>query len=187
MNLYIPEIGDHIKLTEDWTFSLHPEDRNSALAAFYKYYLIHSRNDGWVSEDDVPNFTQEANYNVDYPDYNHFTGYEESEKANREAEQNCPEYVKYWADHDAWYEQALSHKQDYLEVTLLAGTVLSIDRIYIRKGSSDFSSVTFYAKNLGEVSFKQRWSTKVTKKKSLRFWVKLNDCNTIQFEKTDKI
>jgi hypothetical protein len=31
MKLYIPTIGDELKLTADWTFDLYDEDRNSSL------------------------------------------------------------------------------------------------------------------------------------------------------------
>ena len=58
-------------------------------------------------------------------------------------------------------------------VTLPAGIILSVDRIYIRKGVSDYSSVTFTI-------------PKVLNKKSpyagVRFWTKLSDANKIDFE-----
>jgi hypothetical protein len=49
-------------------------------------------------------------------------------------------------------------------VTLPTGTVLSVDRIYIRKGSKDFDSVTFRI-------------IKSPTQKPARFWVKLADVN----------
>lgn len=54
------------------------------------------------------------------------------------------------------------------EVTLPAGSVLKVDRIYIRKGQNDFDSVTFYLTRSN--------GKKVTK---ARFWVKLEDANKI--------
>ena len=58
-------------------------------------------------------------------------------------------------------------------VTVPAETIISIDRIYVRKGVSDFSSVTFTI-------------PKVLNKKSKfagsRFWVKLSDVNKVEFE-----
>lgn len=65
-----------------------------------------------------------------------------------------------------------SHRRDGLEkVSLPKGTVLKVDRIYIRKGDgfSDFSSISFYAEKLDG-------------KKSPRFWAKLSDCNKIVFK-----
>jgi hypothetical protein len=31
MKLYVPELGDMLKLTEDWTFTLYNEQRNKTL------------------------------------------------------------------------------------------------------------------------------------------------------------
>ena len=56
----------------------------------------------------------------------------------------------------------------HFPVTIPAGTVLIVDRIYIRKGNADFSSVTFRLKK--ETS---DWGTG-------RFWAKLNDVNKME-------
>lgn len=50
-----------------------------------------------------------------------------------------------------------------------AGSVLKIDRIYIRKGKAEYDSITFTLQHdsSGEI------------KKKPRFWVKLTDANTI--------
>lgn len=63
-------------------------------------------------------------------------------------------------------ETKWDHWRDDLSypLTLPAGTVLKVDRIYIRKGVRDFDSVTFYMK--GE-------------KKKIRFWAKLPEVNKI--------
>ncbi len=53
------------------------------------------------------------------------------------------------------------------KVTLPTGTELTIDRIYIRKGAEDFSSITFRT-TINKVSY--------------RFWVKLKDANNIEFD-----
>lgn len=50
-------------------------------------------------------------------------------------------------------------------------TILEVDRIYIRKGAEGFSSVTF------------KWRKD---KKTIRFWVKLEDANRIIFELAGK-
>lgn len=52
-------------------------------------------------------------------------------------------------------------------VTLSAGTILKVDRIYIRKGNKEYSSITFYG-TFG--------------KNKLRFWAKLEDVNKIKFQ-----
>lgn len=59
--------------------------------------------------------------------------------------------------------------------TLPAGTVLKVDRIYIRKGQEGFSSLTFYAYEASEVG-------KSRPKSRGRFWAKLEDVNQIEFD-----
>lgn len=57
------------------------------------------------------------------------------------------------------------------DVTLQEGTILVVDRIYIRKGAEDFDSITFRVAQ----------SLQFPKKKP-RFWAKLNDVNKIECE-----
>lgn len=86
--------------------------------------------------------------------------------------------------------------------TIPAGTVLKIDRIYIRKGSEEFNSVSFFwkgAANLAKVQMKEFRDTEYfgfgkpsistsrmrqvrTPKQPIRFWAKLDDVNNIEFE-----
>ena len=75
MKLYVPEIGDRLRLIKDWTFNLYNERRNSSLRTHFGLETTWSRN-------------------------------------------------------------------DYAEVTIPAGTVLKVDRIYIRKGMEGYSSIS---------------------------------------------
>lgn len=54
-------------------------------------------------------------------------------------------------------------------------TLLVVDRIYIRKGSSDYSSLTFRIK-----------ACSIKEYVGKRFWAKLKDCNTIEFLHEEK-
>lgn len=106
MKLYIPEIGDQLKLTSDWRFKLNDERRNKSLIEHLGFK---------------------------YSDYKS------------------------------------------TDVTLPADTVLQIDRIYIRQGLSEFSSISFYVKSTNNKGgYFGRPST-------LRFWASLKDCNNIEF------
>jgi hypothetical protein len=81
-------------------------------------------------------------------------------------------------------------------VVIPAGTVLKVDRIYIRKGKGDFSSVTFMwpgkkiPKSVREVTynFDGRPYTEIvrTSARTVRFWAKLNDVNNIFYEPLTK-
>lgn len=67
------------------------------------------------------------------------------------------------------------------EVTLPKGTILRLDRIYIRSGSAqaDYSSLSFWADLLPDPK-----STRKSRRKGgkARFWAKLSDCNRIMFK-----
>lgn len=59
----------------------------------------------------------------------------------------------------------------FVEATLPAGTLLTVDRVYIRHGASDYSSLTFRM---------PKEPIKGAKfKKCVRFWAKLADVNRI--------
>jgi hypothetical protein len=60
-------------------------------------------------------------------------------------------------------------------ITLPAGTVLRVDRIYIRKGKSEWDSVTFVVAEHPTVKAKGFQGAG-------RFWAKLVDVNDIEFE-----
>lgn len=96
--MYIPEIGDELRLDADWCFDLFDEYRNESLLLHFGYSM------------------------------------------------------RKWAD----------KVKSVGRVTIPKGEVLKVDRIYIRKNASEFSSVSFY------------WGKK-------RFWVKLIDVNSMEF------
>jgi hypothetical protein len=59
-------------------------------------------------------------------------------------------------------------------ITLPKGTQLTIDRIYIRKGATDFDSLSFWMTGRPPtIAFK--------KKGKVRFWAKLTEVNSIEF------
>lgn len=59
---------------------------------------------------------------------------------------------------------------------------LTVDRIYIRKGASEFSSITFYLNSFGGKPLKEvlHFGKKVS---TIRFWAKLEDVNNIRISK----
>ena len=105
--LYIPEIGDKIRLLKDWDFTVHNESRNSTVIQAF----------------------------------------------------------------------GLGDYFDKQVVRLPKDSILTVDRIYIRKGVRNFSSITFYLK-LPSNDFKIDKTVK-----RLRFWAKLHDVNKITYER----
>ena len=154
MKLYVPEIGDHLQLTADWTFDLYNEHRNTSLWSLYD-----CDNDPLVQK-------------------------QKAEKDRIQSEIRTLEakmYPRgmYWNHRDVdpadfqkrkeLYNQ--THKLFVTQVTIPKDSVLAIDRIFIRKGMDDWSSLTFYLKHHPDRQFK----------KKPRFWAKLHDCNKIEF------
>lgn len=192
--LYVPEIGDTLKLTKDWSFDLYPEDRNVSLGSYFGYEKYGFR---WVDIKKIGD-KPKKDYVINYPtDDEIIKGnskfsllkysmlglpYQDREAAYKRAEDESESYQAYKKSFGEWYDKAKEIALDKIIITLPKGVILQVDRIYIRKGSSDFSSITFYAKELGEINITSRWSGKTTKRKALRFWANLKDCNKIEFE-----
>lgn len=136
MKIYIPRLGDSIKLAADWTFQLYDEERNSTLMEV----IGDTRDTGW------------------------------------------------------FFNKQLTS----IPCTIPAGTVLKIDRIFIRKGSPDFDSITFSWPDRKTIACEKPrkvavWRTQGSpmeshiimdkiRSRTVRFWAKLDDVNTIEFE-----
>lgn len=70
------------------------------------------------------------------------------------------------------------YNDEFYPMVLPAGTVLTIDRIYIRKGVGEYDSITFNLGDCPDLRFeiKRRGGQFVGRR---RFWVKLDDANRI--------
>jgi hypothetical protein len=64
-------------------------------------------------------------------------------------------------------------------VTLPAGTVLQVDRIYIRKGAEDFDSITFYIVDSPNERLLSWGKGGLSPKYAVRFWAKMTDINGV--------
>ena len=88
------------------------------------------------------------------------------------------------------------HKFSAIPTTILACSILKVDRIYIRKGAKEYSSLSFYLKGqrtqpkmvdhhrtIWAVNGHKDVVEKVKQPaRSVRFWAKLADVNNIVFE-----
>ncbi len=139
MRLYIPELGDKIRLTKDWAFPLYNEERNITV---------------------IEGLGLKPVWRSDYRSY------------------------------------LDSHVEPHKAV-LPAGTELQIDRIYIRKGAAEYSSISFYVLKAPEslpgldpktarpsevYDYTARKLNIVMKKGKKRFWAKLVNVNEIEFD-----
>ena len=69
------------------------------------------------------------------------------------------------------------------EFEIPSGTVLKVDRVYIRKGAEDFSSITFII----SISPDKRLATKKfggTASKTIRFWTKIKETRKMNIKET---
>lgn len=132
MKLYIPSLGNKLKLIEPWSFDLYAERRNDTL--WEKLGLPTNAKNHFLSPDPITP--------------------EEIIRFNLVATQT-------------------GYRQSYkTRTTLPVNSILTVDRIYIKKGGEEFNSVTFNLNTL---------SAGLTKGKC-RFWAKLHDVNTMEFE-----
>lgn len=146
--LYIPKLGDHLQLAEDWTFPLHIEGRNSSL---WKVFGIEPPN-YWRCW----KYADEAEALAD-PIYQQFAAHPDVTLSPKVLENA--------------YRGQNYQVEATLSVTFPAGTILKMDRLYIRKGAREFDSVTFVAEK-----------TSLFKGRKPRFWAKLEDANRMVLE-----
>ena len=179
-NLYIPRLGDEITLTKDWTFFLRNERRNVTM------FLGRGRH-SWGDDDFTEGraLTQDSEpvqlkfYEIQRSMgvYSHESGKTTRMTATWTAEKEFGEnFIK---------KEVIDPNTNLFMVTvsrlipfpdrketLEAGTILMVDRIYIRKtakdSEGDYDSVTFIIKS--------------GPKKGCRFWASLDDVNYIEFE-----
>lgn len=121
MKLYIPELGDKLELTKDFTFTLYAERRNNTLG--FALGLRNNKNTygiGWKVDEEEP-----------YTSKTRAAG----------------------------------------EVTIPKGTVLKVERIYVRNGLKEFDSITFRAMAGPDPKYLKT-----------RFWVKLDETRNLEFK-----
>lgn len=160
MKLYIPEISDRIKLEEEWTFKPVKESRNEGLFNFFlpkeiiDNMVVHVYNWNYNTKTKIDeNF--ERDFEIKYGEIENFKNKELVKKVNR--------YFNFFSEKN-------KHLIGDFNVTIPKDSILKVDRIYIRKGASDFSSVTFYLESIPGVKMKNK----------IRFFANLTDVNDIE-------
>ncbi len=154
--ILIPGLGDTIELEEDWVFRLYDEIRNGKL--------------------------QEATSL--YPPYRDRVGHSRSWEDLAVSERELETLKSGWVCKP--FEGQVRHLcwlgDWHHEMIFRAGTQLTIDRYYIRRGCAEYDSVTFRTK-LWVSKPGDKLFTASRKFKSLRFWAKLSDVNDMVAKK----
>jgi hypothetical protein len=164
MKLFLPEVGNSLTLLNDWTFGLFFEYRNDSLYTKVVDSMFPLSPDEQLRERHYSEKDKNIIFSVWPKDYNDY-------------------YVK---KRDItvfdFKNNTIIQKNELTGIlfTLPKGTVLKIERIYIRRGKKDYSSLTF---NISETTHPFLVSGKKNKKKGqMRFWATLNDVNNIDCE-----
>lgn len=191
MQLYIPRLGETIKLESDWNFKLYPESRNQGLIEHFGYRLLphpetrqhclYSKSDlgefftaeQFVKTSDIPFDSFDTWKGSQSPLLKFSSDYRLREKYFNERDkyiEKTPTFIERNKAYEEFRKLLIKFPVEFAQVTLPKDTVLKIDRIYIRKGGADYDSLSFFAEH-PSLSGKKR------------FWAKLNDVNQIQFTK----
>lgn len=172
MRLFIPDVGVSMRLLQNWTFDLKREGRN---------------NDVWEALNcDLHPSLEQSRARI-----------ARMEAARQEiADRMVPSplrrrhgiYVDYASTEDrnadfALRDEIYSAKTNQsVPVTLEAGTVLKVDRVYIRQGAEDFSSLSFYIEETPMLALVPAKKGGGFKKGRRRFFASLVDVNTMDIE-----
>ncbi len=154
--MYVPGVGDKIVLTHPWPTQIHHEYRNlDAISKFlgfeFNFHPGNAQTVEWLKIH-APAHYNHLSWRMNNPEVR--WGHSDEERLA----------------YDAWWKtnrrlaEAARDEVLAVPVTVPDGTLLTIDRVYVKKGLSEFNSVTFWALLPGE-------------KKKLRFWCKLDDVN----------
>ena len=183
--LFIPDIGTEIVLAEDWNFILHAEYRNETLATAFGYAFQHSGFTDIEKAKEIQLRIDNANNKIIWPTEETLPSKRFEDYRSRKSRED--EFLQSQESYQEWskllQERSSLPSINGINVVIPKGSKLKIDRIYIRKGASDYSSITFYLKDFANVETVSSYSWGKSKKvKSPRFWAKLEDCNRIKFE-----
>lgn len=167
--MYIPALGDEIELSKELTANVTFERRNDSFTDMF--FPNKKMISNWTLSDT-------GRENIQLIIRTDDNTYQEYVSLNKKIESNIENWSSYFDRRDAILKfkseiDILKSKTiigNSLPFTFPVGTSMKIDRIYIKKGSSDFNSVTF-------------WVKLPTVKKKYRLWLKLDDVNNIEFNK----
>lgn len=184
MKLYIPPLGSILTLEKDWTFRLYPESRNQL------WDVLKLKNQ-------IPYIHKSIENTPEFQDL--------TAQLKKAHSVDGRLYWKLYQERNELLYRKTKEREPKVFITLRAGSVLKMDRIYIRKGQSGFDSCTFYLTStpmiplvrveatpeLTELTLKDSnaidlkgksvpFTKKGSAKSIARFWAKLSDVNTME-------
>lgn len=201
MRIFIPDIGTKLKLLQPWSFTLFHESRNDALMAAMVAPILGR---AYVTGDEVYRRHYQEDEAVfgtyrtpSEPDYMvTCCGAERVGVKNRHdyprcpvCEKQCTSYTHRWPeDRDTVFTKAqlgmryVVGRLDGLAMQFPKNTELTIDRVYIRKGAKDFSSISFILRSTDHPDLIDKKGKQCFGRKGFRFWAALGEVNHMDAE-----
>lgn len=176
MTLALVDIGDTLRLTADWTFQLHQEGRNHEFALGLDLLSVGT---AWDTLMHRIGIVTGKNYYQTRPFPESERYYFERDLATRiHGSRRAALAMEELSEFDRGTVELLNAFT--LHATIPAGAELTVDRVYIRKGAKDFSSLSFLVTD--PAPFGQRLAPVAKRgfKKAHRFWAKLADCRRME-------
>lgn len=155
--LDIPPLGSALKLVEDWDVILHIERRNTEFLAPFVAARVRRK---WQKGDDISHYPRDIR-SVEYFHKGQYSGNGVSE-------------IHYGLFVDLTPSDAKYRDNIGMQIKIPAGTVLVIDRYYIRKGCTAYDSISFTVKKFPD-------SFEIQRPPRARFWAKLADTSRIRY------
>jgi hypothetical protein len=192
IKLYIPEIGDNLEIQEDVSVKIYAENRNETIAKlvdkrleYVSQYNNYSNPFMWVDSSLPSDYFQYQKIEDDYEWL--------WEKINQlQNEIGCNPMLHplkqrklkqlrelYNPLREDYRKSASEYGQSqfdklvpcyYFDFIIKKGTVLKVDRVYIRKNAAEYSSLSFRS---------------VIDGKKVRFWIKLEDVNNLYIKNNE--
>jgi hypothetical protein len=191
--MYIPRLGDKLTLTSDWTFLMHNERRNLWFfkvngkdpdREWYAYCRGNrAMSDNWAEFEGEMDETLKQDIIETAPDifrkaYSPTNSETIEQRMSHRTDQKFISKVYLREDKSPWGSNFIKRiymvkylyrlVADDFKYTFPAGTILLVKRIYIRRGSPEYDSVSFSAQN-GPA-------------KGKTFWANLDDVNYMEFK-----
>lgn len=176
MRLYVPDIGDLLRLTQHWSFTLLKEYRNM---------------DVWdaLECDNHPSLADHAQKVAELElKMREIEDRMVPSPLSRQAHGITKEYASV-QDRELWFEYRNEVWQSQHKITcpmtLPADTVLKVDRVYIRQGAGEYSSLSFYIEETPHAALTPLKKGGGFKKGRRRFFARLSDVNTMEVQRVD--
>lgn len=175
--LALLDIGDRLRLTADWTFQLHEESRNHEFAVGLNLLAVGTSWDALMHR--IGTVTEKNYYQTrPFPESERYYFERALRRKHGLNEYRGPALEGHQlSDFDRGTLELM--ERFTLHATIPAGVELTVDRVYIRKGAKEYSSLSFLVTDARPFGDRLAPVAKRGFKTTHRFWAKLADCRAM--------